>query len=407
MAKKLAAKKTGRKTTQTAKSRRTSDAPDAYRGFAFQATRFLVHLLRCGPEDVVSLEFIDDVYVKRPGGGTAEQQKEFYSRNALANREPAFWSAFANWADSVRAGRIDPCCTDFVLCAPGAKPGQIADQFHAAVTDAQAKAAISFAHSTLYQNASQKVGQTLNPILARAFQDTDVLAKILARLTIETPPVNDQDELRTSLLSKFVSEDNCDEVLTWAHGWVKQKIDTLLAAKQVASIPYKTFNEAATNYVRVHDRIDILKRFAPRPPREVIDEHLKLARYVRQLRLIDLGIDDLMRAVNDFVQSSVDRTEWASRGYVSPEHLDDFAGDLQAVWSNKLRAIKIIHKAASEIEQGQLLYGQCSEHSMHLQGIHIPDYFLKGSLHALANAPIIGWHPRYPELVDKSNDTTV
>lgn len=67
----------------TAKKRSTS-VPDSYRGFSLQATRFLYYLLKVDQDDIVSLEYFEDVGVERSDGTkVAEQDKSYLSSNPL------------------------------------------------------------------------------------------------------------------------------------------------------------------------------------------------------------------------------------------------------------------------------------------------------------------------------------
>nr|VFJ95024.1 MAG: Protein of unknown function (DUF3732) [Candidatus Kentron sp. H]VFJ95756.1 MAG: Protein of unknown function (DUF3732) [Candidatus Kentron sp. H]VFK01967.1 MAG: Protein of unknown function (DUF3732) [Candidatus Kentron sp. H] len=54
--------------TQAGEGKRSTNVPGSYRGFSLQATRFLYHLLTMKPDDIVSLEYFEDVGVEKPDG---------------------------------------------------------------------------------------------------------------------------------------------------------------------------------------------------------------------------------------------------------------------------------------------------------------------------------------------------
>src|SRR4051812_44440224 len=128
------AKVKGRATTKPVK-RKSTAAPGSYRGFSFQGTRFLVHLLRAKDGDTVCLEAFEDVAVEHATGKrTSEEDKSYSASNPLSRRAVEFWKTLRNWVDGVNAGDLDAEKTNFVLCAPGCQCSDIATEFHKAQT---------------------------------------------------------------------------------------------------------------------------------------------------------------------------------------------------------------------------------------------------------------------------------
>jgi len=102
--------------------KRSTSAPDAFRGFSLQATRFLFHLMKAAPDDVVSLEYFEDVGVEKADGvRIAEQDKSYLSGNPLSDRSVVFWKAIRNWLDGSCSGGNSCARLDSIrhLCAKG------------------------------------------------------------------------------------------------------------------------------------------------------------------------------------------------------------------------------------------------------------------------------------------------
>jgi hypothetical protein len=81
-------------------------------------------------------------------------------------------------------------------------------------------------------------------------------------------------------------------------------------------IPYREFHDSLRNYVRKHDRDDILRSIAGKPSDDEVQSELAVRTYVRQAQLIALDDTDVLAAINDFLMASNDRTAWSRRSYI-------------------------------------------------------------------------------------------
>jgi hypothetical protein len=226
-----------------------------------------------------------------------------------------------------------------------------------------------------------------------------VLSDIVRNFRIEYPTKDAHATLKPLFVAKLISDDTLDDAIAWSHGWVKTTVDGLLQEGKVVRITKADFHAALLNYVKLHDRLIILRSFAGTPDEKDIHSELAYRCYVRQLRIIDLDDVDVLAAVNDYLRAVIDRTEWSNRGFVNEAGLDVFQAELIAMWRNKRQRTLIIHGERPVKHQGQLLYAECIEHKLSLDGLNTPDAFLRGSLHALSEDREIGWHPIYAEVL--------
>ena len=242
-----------------------TDASGIYLGFSLQTTHLLVHLLKANPGDVVCLEVFDDVAVVRVDGQLfVEQDKSNLATNPLSNRSSQLWKTFHNWIKLAESGVIDPSNTTFVIYAFIAAPGAVADAFHCAKTDEAATAAIAKAQDELKlddpsRKADDAVATLADQVLTTGRQR---LLAIVKRFSIESGDGNPQGEVQRLLLAQLVSEDAYPDVARWSLGWVKMHVDRLLETKQPARIAQADFHAVLLNYVRHHDREDILRSMA-------------------------------------------------------------------------------------------------------------------------------------------------
>jgi hypothetical protein len=373
--------------------RRSSSAAGSYRGFSLQATRFLHHLLAPAPPEFVCLEVFEDVSAhKSDGKVSAEQTKSYKSSNPLADRSVELWKTLRNWVDAVSRGVLDSSRTSFVLYAPNTKPGDLAQLLGSSVDSASIAAAITKITELGKEEGSAEWHEHAKIVAAA---DTNLVGSIIKNFCLESPTGSPAKTLSPLLEAKLVSSDVADDVLNWAHGWIKTTVDALLERREPARVCYADFHSALLEFVKSHDRLVVLRSYAGAPNITDVHDHLTLRCYVRQLRIIDLDDVDVLEAVNDYLRSSVDRTEWARRGFITEGALADFEHELLVTWRNKKRKVTLGHSTAPLEEQGQLLYADCMDHSLALDGHVAPPAFLRGSLHSIADDCTIGWHPDY------------
>ena len=276
---------------KTAKTTRPTSAPGTVRGILLQVTRFLYYLLTVGQNDVVSLELFEDVGVEQQGGSRiAEQDKSYLSANPLADRSIEFWKTFRNWVDAAAAGELAPNQTWFVLYAPRAPMGQIVKAFHDATTDHAAKHALEKAQQVLSGDNGLEIGAAARKhVEAVVCADSKLVVGIIKRFTVDGDQ-HPADALRPLLHDKLVGEDSFDDVVTWAQGWVKQTIDRFVEQGQAARVVKQDFHQALLNYVRLHDRTNILRSVAGTATDREVATELVERDYVSQLQIIDLGV---------------------------------------------------------------------------------------------------------------------
>ena len=159
------------------------------------------------------------------------------------------------------------------------------------------------------------------------------------------------------------------------------------------------------NYVQKHDRLDILRSVAGTPSDQEVKSEMELRIYVRQAKIVCLDETDVLAAINDFLKASIDRTAWADEGHISRAGLERFSEDLSRTWKHKKEKVFLGFSEKDDITKGRLLYHDCMDHTAKLDGLETPSHVTRGSLHALADDRLIGWHPSYSSELDRIGST--
>lgn len=381
-------------------------------GFSLQVTRLLARLLQdCEPGDSVCLEAFSDVGVAKADGTTiAEETKSTHGYNPVSDRAVSLWKTLANWLHAAKVGAISPKRTRFVLyVSMPVEPGVVAQSFLQAGDGASALEALLKARDGLWGASPQFSAREMLPAdlgtqLARLWSDTTMsnhLPDIIANFEIVLGTGSPITDLQDLVSRQLISPEMCDTVTRWALGWVKLETDKLLEQGLPAYIAYDAFKSALLAFCRTHDRTDMLMGFAGEPSAAEIDAHRQFKNYVRQLELVEADDEDILGAVNDHLRAAVDRTTWAAKGYVDPSMLQTFEKELKRTWKNHRDQTAIAYSSLGAEAKGRLLFLQCAEHRATVNSQQCPEYFTRGSFHALSDALIIGWHPDYSTLLPR------
>lgn len=389
------------------KKKKSSSVPGQYLGFSLQPTRFLARLLEAEPGTVISLEVFDDIGEESRNRVVAGQVKSVHDTNPISNRSIDLWKAFSNWLHAIEDGTLKIENTFFEIYVSKKRNGPLAQSFANANDFNIAHAALQNAKNELWGMAPafpkrSTVSVELASFLEHVFSaNEEIISQIIERFSLQFGSGSPQKDLSIQFLTKFIPNEHIPDVVRWAQGWVKQKTDLLIESGQPAFILYDDFHKEMVSLIRKLDMRSILCNLANNPTQEEIDLDLRTRTYVQQIDLIGLDYDEKIVAVNDFLRAASARTVWSEKCLVHSTSFDDLESSLTRKWRNSKTTIGILKQFRNDEEFGQLLFTDCGQHKEHLEGMEVPDYFIPGSFHSLADAEILGWHPNYSDELRK------
>jgi len=379
--------------TSPPRSQGVGAAPGQYLGYGLQTVRMCVRLLQADGNEHVSIEHLDDIAVRLTNGRfLLEQSKSALTQNPISDWSPDLWKTFVNWLDTTARLGLDPHATDYVLYVSPAKSGTFVAALHGARTDAHVMAILADVRQSL---ASRKPPACQYDLLCVLDADTATVCAMFRNFSLVECPGDPVDIMRRHLAPSVPSA-IMDFICEAAIGWVKVTADDLIRSGNIAEICAAAFHAKLRGLIKRHDRDEVLHSFAPRPDHAALQKEMQSC-YIRQLDAIEIDSDEKLRAATDFLLASSDRTIWSELGYVHEVSLDDYDDHLTRKWSQRQRAVVITHRAANDIDRGQLLYSESMQASERLQGKDLPSHFTPGSYHSLADRHKIRWHSNFED----------
>jgi hypothetical protein len=388
---------------QTVQSKSSaSAAPGPYLGYALQPVRLCYYLLSADPGGEVSIEHLDDVAVHTSNGILLEQVKSATAQNPVSDWSPELWKTFANWINAIESGQIDLESSQFRLYVTPTRSGD----FVQLLSDATSDDAIDDAISRIRDELSSLSKRPVSYKFLKKLLEFDAAKRrqLIRRFRFESVDNDPVDALR-KLVRVSVSAPMVDTCCEYAIGHAKEHADSLIREGLKPAIDVEKFRKAFVAFVHKNDLSGLLVSIAPPPPNEVVAQTLANSPvFVRQLQIIDLPSEHQLRAVSDFLQSSVNKTKWATDGLIVRESLEEFDKDLLQVYGLTRLEIQDTHSSTDSKGQGRILYARCANSKTKLEGREVPGHFVPGCFHDLANTLKLGWHPDFQSLLDVKED---
>jgi hypothetical protein len=371
-------------------------------GYTIQYPRALCHLLRAAPGDAVCIEVHGDVAtIHSDGTIEAEEDKSSINSNPVTDKSSDLWKTLYNWVISINNNELNPQKTTFILYRNKSGREGIVNYFDKAVTRADAQTAID--------NAKKKIGEIKEDHAIWSyykcviFDYPERLIDVIVNFRLETGFGAGFHDVEAEVRAKLVPANQVPFLASSISGWLVRKIAECISANQQAKITWEDFDSAFTNlFCRVR-RLELIDFTLDAPPSNFdIDSHLALRPiYLRQVELVNGAEDELIEAVTNFLRAKINRDKWIEADVIDERLASDFENKLLSYWKNTKVRIGITNRGLSNEDLGKLLLVDCMVRSETIQGESLPASTIAGTYHALANEPIIGWHPEWPSKFKK------
>lgn len=380
--------------------KRKTEVPGQALGIGLQYTRLLQLLLQSPPGSACSMEYLDDIAQVDSRGVTLGQSKSALTANPVADRAKSLWKTLSNWVSLASQGGCDPDRTIFEMYISRPVTGHIVESFSKSNTIDEAHASIKLARDELWgvepvYTKRSEVAVDIAPYVENVLaSDPELVALIIKNFTLTCGSGSPQSDVEAILKTHPITQSKIRDIADHMSGVVKRRVDELLEVGKPAIIMSDEFRIWYTAYTQKIDRDMVLRSHSNRPSEQQAEELLPML-FVQQLDIIGLPFEDKLEAVGDFLMAAADRTAWAASGEVDATSFEDLNLSLQRTWRNKKIACKVAHGGKAYEDQGLALYADCMDVNISVQQKEVPDHFIPGCLHRLADDLEIGWHPEF------------
>ncbi|MBQ5345024.1 MAG: hypothetical protein J6F33_07505 [Acidaminococcaceae bacterium] len=390
--------------------------PDKVEAFLLQVRHALFELIKATDINcVISVEAYDDVASSNNGAVIPMQLKSALSYdNPLANRAVSFWKTLYNWCKYVQDEELVANELKLVVVTSHhINPGEICLSFFNAKNKHDAEIAWEKAIHLLKQTAKgdRIASEECLPFIEYCFDEKnkDIVLRVIELFSLDLHNGTYDEMLRQKFNDQLIPPEYKDVLFLTMLGWVQERVHESTKKNQPAFISKREYSNALLKEIRARGLNANLTAVTERPDAVMTGSEIeKRATYIRQLELIDAEKEEICLAAADYLSTCAEKTEWAKRGLVTEKSFDDYYDMLIRNWQTSRKIIDLTHNDIKDSRKiGQLIYYDCKKNaaSVRLQGCDVPPFFGSGTLQMLANdpadSPIIGWHPKYKDLLNK------
>lgn len=380
-------------------------APGQALGYYWQVHLALLQLAQGSSGGMVGIETLDDVAFSGSDGRTVLIQSKSTTdpdRNPLSDTSLALWKTLAIWTAALRAGDFNPAATTLILATNASLTDCLALRIGAA-TETQAVTAVVAELRRTPATPADGILESVNAV--RAASD-DELRRLVGCLMVEHGGSgHSRDEVREQILAKCHLPDGVrpDSFLDAMVGWLHNTAVAAWSTGSPAWIDQAAFANMRQHVVESQRR----RRVRELPSRAIIcdPEHVESHRssgFVRQLEIIDADGSTIEDAITDYIKHNHERLRLVKEGHVLDEDWNQFEDRLVEHWKPIARGQRSARTKQEMRRIGAVVYSEAQKLRENLAGQPTEEpYVTRGAYQRLADSLLVGWHPKFKDLVAK------
>lgn len=373
-------------------------------GIFLQLERALLHLSHCGHGEAVAVEMVDDVSRHNNGVVTMREQDKNTlddEKGMFTDRSLGLWRTFQIWITDFRSSGT--FCSRYLLVTNVKGSGEIIDGLRVAASSPNRSQAIFSAmknaekarRSSRNRKNPAKIQSIIEDVMA---SPENVMHDLVSR--VEIVESFDYTSVRPEIATRLgISPDvERDAVLTALLGWI---VETLKTAWN-ANAPGIITKEACLRQIDAIETRMVRRRFLPRPSSEVLVDDAQVSytrgrQFVDHLSRIELGDDEVIQAIEHFVQFNAERHRLAKEGEIPLKEWTDRGERLKQRWRNVVRQVDLNHAREGAILRGKHVFAETTYHHREvLAGNPCEElYMTSGHYHRLADDNLVWWDPEF------------
>lgn len=367
-----------------------------YLGFGLQTVRLCARLLTEPPSATVYVEQDDDVSVHYESGKTLLEQTKRKASNPLNDWSADLWKTIHNWLEDngpISTGNATQLC---LFVTPIHVPGPWAQALLAANTASDIATLVADIQKGI--TSARKKSATY-PYVKRfldAPPDEQLALAVRFQLICQAEPT----EVIRAHYASSVPVPLLDRIAAYALGEAKHRTDRLLELGQPGGLNAGEFQDLIRVFVQTINLPAYFDFDSTPPSADDIDAAFSSKPvFIRQLELINVGRNQQMNAVSDYLRTVANKTKWGAEGILLPQSLDEWDANLLSRHAAICDGFEATHGHLDEVKRGAAIYAECRKLSVALQGKTVPDHFTHGCLNEFSDSKQIGWHPNFSDLL--------
>jgi hypothetical protein len=246
------------------------------------------------------------------------------------------------------------------------------------------------------RHKTSKIQEIIDDVLKYSDEDLERLVSCIEIVEASTASLDASGEVANG----FAIDPRLDArvVLQALLGWLTASLQSAWRGQQIGLVS----RAACVRQCREIEAGLARRRLLPKPAREVpvdqTDRNRAMARpFVHHLTLIEAEEDDVLQAVDHFIQFNIEKSRLVQEGEIALLEWKDRGDRLTARWKNIFRSTKrdLAGRSASEVGVKILQLSTYDYHEPLGNEVCRELYMTSGHYHRLADEDHVWWHPEY------------
>lgn len=321
--------------------------------------------------------------------------------NALSDWSTDLWKTIGNWIADIESGAINLHQTQFRIYVTPSQSGKIAASIHETHDEQTAQKLEKLIRER--RDALGRKPKCNKHIEAFFGMEKATFLEFVVRISIESIHARPEHSVE-NLWGPSYSEETKRKLTNFAIGLARDRANKLIKLGDEGVVGAGAFKKEIQLFAARLNLPTFLASMSPKPaPETVASVHSQRPVFVRQLEIIDIGQDQEIRAAADYLRASADKTIWAEEGDIVQSDLEDWETSLTRTFDLHRGEVQDLHSGSPVEARGRQLLRLCLQSRAKLAGQEVPDHFVPGSYHELADQPGsgIGWHPDYKTILSE------
>ncbi len=375
--------------------------PATAAGFLFQFRRAVAILAAAPNGVVVGIETLDDVASEYADGGLVLEQDKFTTGgNPLGDSSKNLLGTLSTWLAALLAGEISLENTRFLLVTNAVCRSGLVRQIADASSEEAARRCL---------DAVMGIGETSEPkqrllALLADQRGQDIFLGLCQAVKLVDGEASSGDAAAECLQISSAFESQRASIFQHLCGWISDVAFQAWAERKPCRIAKQNFInqlDAILKQLNREKRRERPERLLPVSDDDIARQ--KDAVFVRQVGLVTDDASCKTEAICDYLRCITEKTRLSEEGEITNEDWIDFGDRLKRRWNNIWRRNNTLSdETEKEIGFRTMNDVLSPDHHTDLAGEQTTQaYLANGTYHRLSDEKIIGWHPRYRELLDE------
>lgn len=389
--------------------KKNDDATDSFLGYLHQVRFALLGGLKLrDPTESVAIELLDDVSFESrtgPQDSLHQLKHSLVKRASLGAKSVDVWKTLGNWASKITNGKVRLDDLNLYLHTTGRVSSQ-SPLSNVKFRNRNEKKALIDLSKAAWSTDSAVIKKHAEKFLALSSKQQLAL---LECMTIVDESANIEEA--AAEIEQLLAISSRPEALAthrkYLEGWFFDRVihgmvgesDKKITAQEIRNQSTVIRDLLVQSHLPDLDEVDV-------PETELADDDSRC--FVRQLKLINAIPVKIRRAQTEHFQALTQRSRWSREGLLAVAELPKFDRKLIEEWGirHELACQNSSNASEScELEEAMKVFRWVEENAPSAPQLFIRQsftepYLIRGSFHMLSDRQLVGWHPRYTQLLN-------